>query len=117
MNKSKHYMGTLFYDDDEDRLRDIDNCSKAVLEILSDSDVEIIGKISHKFDNGGFSIVIALAESHLSIHTWPERGCLQLDVFLCNYLNDNTERANVIFNSICSFFNPSRIDVTTQLRL
>ncbi|MEX2628747.1 MAG: adenosylmethionine decarboxylase [Tistlia sp.] len=38
----------------------------------------------HPFEvNGGVSGVAVLAESHISIHTWPERGYAALDVFMC----------------------------------
>ena len=38
----------------------------------------------HHFQpNGGVSGVIVLAESHISIHTWPERNFAALDVFMC----------------------------------
>jgi S-adenosylmethionine decarboxylase len=38
----------------------------------------------HRFEpNGGISGVAVLAESHISIHTWPERGYAALDVFMC----------------------------------
>jgi S-adenosylmethionine decarboxylase len=33
--------------------------------------------------NGGVSGVAVLAESHISIHTWPERGYAAIDVFMC----------------------------------
>ncbi len=38
----------------------------------------------HEFsENGGISGVAVLAESHISIHTWPERGYAAIDVFMC----------------------------------
>ena len=38
----------------------------------------------HRFtENGGVSGVALLAESHISIHTWPERDYAALDVFMC----------------------------------
>ncbi len=38
----------------------------------------------HEFSpNGGVSGVAVLAESHISIHTWPERGYAAVDVFMC----------------------------------
>lgn len=37
----------------------------------------------HGFKGGGVTGVLLLAESHISIHTWPERGYAALDVFMC----------------------------------
>ena len=37
----------------------------------------------HITPNGGVSGVVVLAESHISIHTWPERNFAALDVFMC----------------------------------
>jgi S-adenosylmethionine decarboxylase len=37
----------------------------------------------HFAPNGGVSGVIVLAESHISIHTWPERGFAAVDIFMC----------------------------------
>ena len=38
---------------------------------------------SHKFDPQGVTCVAMLAESHISIHTWPEKGMAVCDVFTC----------------------------------
>jgi len=38
----------------------------------------------HQFgDGGGVSGVLVLAESHISIHTWPERDFAAIDIFMC----------------------------------
>ena len=37
----------------------------------------------HFTPNGGVSGVVVLAESHISIHTWPERGFAAIDIFMC----------------------------------
>jgi S-adenosylmethionine decarboxylase len=42
----------------------------------------------HKFDPQGVTCVAMLAESHISIHTWPEKGMAVCDVFTCG---DSTE--------------------------
>lgn len=39
--------------------------------------------LHHFQPNGGISGVLVLAESHISIHSWPERGYAALDVFMC----------------------------------
>lgn len=37
----------------------------------------------HPFEGGGLTGVLLLAESHITIHTWPEHGYAALDLFLC----------------------------------
>jgi S-adenosylmethionine decarboxylase len=39
--------------------------------------------LHHFTPNGGVSGVAVLAESHISIHSWPERAYAALDVFMC----------------------------------
>lgn len=37
----------------------------------------------HPFDGGGVTGVLLLAESHITVHTWPEHGYAALDLFMC----------------------------------
>jgi len=39
--------------------------------------------LHHFLPNGGISGVLVLAESHISIHSWPERGFAAVDLFMC----------------------------------
>lgn len=39
---------------------------------------------AHQFDPQGVSIIYLLAESHLSIHTWPENQSFAMDIHSCN---------------------------------
>jgi S-adenosylmethionine decarboxylase len=41
----------------------------------------------HHFNPQGVSGVVVLAESHISIHTWPETGYIALDIFMCGSCN------------------------------
>ena len=43
----------------------------------------IIGESFHRFNPQGITGVLAIAESHLSIHTWPELGYAAADIFTC----------------------------------
>ncbi len=45
------------------------------------------GHFHHFSPNGGVSGVLVLAESHISIHTWPERNFAAIDVFMCGECN------------------------------
>ncbi|MBE9606196.1 adenosylmethionine decarboxylase [Acetobacteraceae bacterium H6797] len=45
------------------------------------------GHFHHFQPNGGVSGVLVLAESHVSIHTWPEKNFAALDIFVCGACN------------------------------
>jgi len=65
-----------------------------------------------QFDGAGYTGTIVLAESHLAVHTWPERHGLTLDVYVCNYSADNSAKARALFESIIAHFEPG--DVARQ---
>lgn len=67
-----------------------------------------VGSLFHSFgEGGGVTGVVVLAESHLSIHTWPELGYVTLDVYVCNYSTNNRPKAQKLFQDIQAAFNPS----------
>jgi S-adenosylmethionine decarboxylase proenzyme len=43
----------------------------------------IVNSSFHKFGHQGVSGVLVLAESHLSVHTWPEHGYAATDIYVC----------------------------------
>jgi len=66
------------------RLDDIDHIETALREAVDASGATLLHIHLHHFTpNGGVSGVAVLAESHISIHTWPERDYAALDVFMC----------------------------------
>ena len=66
----------------------------------------------HKFeDGGGISGVAVLAESHISVHTWPEKGYAAFDVFMCG--DAQPRKAMDVFKRA---FNPGRIVVGEHKR-
>ena len=70
------------------------------------------GRLFHGFEEGGgVTGVVVLAESHLSIHTWPETGYVTLDVYVCNYSADNRAKAQALFDGIVAAFNPQEQQV------
>ena len=40
-------------------------------------------RVSHEFEPQGFTVLLLLAESHISCHTWPERRSMCIDMFTC----------------------------------
>ena len=65
----------------------------------------------HFSPNGGVSGVVVLAESHISIHTWPERDFAALDIFVCG--DCDPHRAIPVIQAA---FSPTRIDLDEQRR-
>jgi len=66
----------------------------------------------HKFeDGGGISGVAVLAESHISVHTWPEKGYAAFDVFMCG--DAQPRKALDVFKKA---FEPGRIVVGEHKR-
>ena len=67
--------------------------------------------LHHFTPNGGVSGVAVLAESHISIHTWPERGYAALDAFMCG----GAEPRRVL-PVLEEAFRPGRIEVNERMR-
>lgn len=63
-----------------------------------------VGEAWHRFPNGGFTAVVALTESHVSLHTWPEYGVATFDVFLSNFLRVNEEKVKTFYSETLNFF-------------
>jgi S-adenosylmethionine decarboxylase len=71
-----------------ERLDDIDHIEAALRRAVNAASATLLHIHLHHFEpNGGVSGVAVLAESHISIHTWPENGYAALDVFMCGKAN------------------------------
>jgi len=77
--------------------------------LVNESGLTVMDASFHQFDGSGFTGTIVLAESHLAIHTWPERQGLTLDVYVCNYSADNSAKARMLFESIIGYFQPGEV--------
>ena len=78
-------------------------------EFVCASGLTIMDLRFQQFAGSGYTATGVLADSHLALHTWPERQGLALDVYVCNYSADNTARARTLFDSIVAFFDPAKI--------
>ena len=70
------------------RLDDQQHIEETLCNAARAANATILESRFHQFsDTGGVSGVVILAESHISIHTWPERDFAALDVFMCGQCN------------------------------
>jgi S-adenosylmethionine decarboxylase proenzyme len=103
-----HLMGNLYGCGGKDRLlREIDALRAFCLEQVDSSGLTAVGECFHQFGaSGGVTGVVILAESHVSVHTWPEKRFVTLDVFVCNMHSDNHDKAHQLFDALVAAFQP-----------
>ncbi len=85
-----------------------DLCRKHTLDV----GLTLVGEKWHTFPDyqgepGGVTGMLLLAESHLAIHTWPERNGVTLDVYVCNFEGDNSSKAERLMNALEAAFAPA----------
>jgi S-adenosylmethionine decarboxylase proenzyme len=81
---------------DPELLNDINTIKEIMLAAANESGVTVLGESFHQFSPQGVSGVILIAESHLSIHTWPEHGYAGADIFTCGTRVQPEKAAEVI---------------------
>jgi len=95
-----------------EQLDEIDHIDAAMRASVDAAGATLLHIHLHHFTpNDGVSGVAVLAESHISVHTWPECGYAAFDVFMCG--DARPEEAVAVLKR---FFRPSRVEVTEHLR-
>jgi len=78
----KHLLIEL-KDCDPEILKSLDEVRDAMVSAAKKARATIIDVSFHEFSPFGISGMVVIAESHLSIHTWPEYGYAAVDIFTC----------------------------------
>ncbi|MCD6680680.1 MAG: adenosylmethionine decarboxylase [Burkholderiaceae bacterium] len=65
---------------------------------------------------GGVTGAVLLAESHVAVHTWPERSGVTLDVYVCNFSTDNSSKAEQLLDDLIVAFAPRQQNTNRILR-
>ena len=81
-------------------LDDLEYIRNSLMEAANKTGATIIGQSFHQFSPQGVTGVIAIAESHLCIHTWPEFGYAAADIFSCGEGFKPKEAAVLIVESL-----------------
>jgi S-adenosylmethionine decarboxylase len=92
-------------------LDDIDHIDATLRRCVEAASATLLHIHLHHFQPNGVSGVAVLAESHISIHTWPEVGYAALDVFMCG-----TADPDKCIPVLRKAFNPKRVGVNELLR-
>lgn len=91
-------------------------CAQAVAK----SELIAVNEVWHEFPaihgHGGVTGVILLAESHLAIHTWPEVAGATLDIYVCNFSEDNTQKARKLLSLMLEILKPNSFEIGQHTR-
>lgn len=79
----------------------------AFVAALEGAGATVVRKVSHAFPGTGLTGVLILAESHAVIHTWPETGTVNIDIFSCSTRLKSLE----VVNELSRFLGARRIAV------
>ena len=92
------------------KLDDLPFIRDSLLEAAEEVGATIIDHIFHQFSPQGVTGVVAIAESHVCIHTWPEFGYAAMDIFTCGEGFEPMDAARLIIGRLESN-NPQMIEV------
>jgi S-adenosylmethionine decarboxylase proenzyme len=115
--KGLHIIADLYNCPKGDLLHSSAKLRELCVKACKDSGLTVLGDHFIQFDgadgvqHGGATGAVVLAESHLAIHTWPERDGATLDVYVCNYTGDNTAKAEAVYKSLIKALKPGDVMV------
>lgn len=78
-----HHLSLVVCDAREQALDDAQTLEGLAREAADAADSQILETVTHRFTPQGITVLAVLADSHLAVHSWPERGWLTLDMFTC----------------------------------
>ena len=83
----------------------------ACAQAVNASGRHAVAQLAHLFPAtpagpGGVTATVLLAESHLCVHTWPERRAVTLDVYVCNFGGDHSAKAHQLLDTLVALFAP-----------
>jgi len=85
-----------------DKLDDLEHIKHSLLEAVRRSGATIVNSVFHRYAPQGVSGVVVIAESHMSIHTWPEYNYAAVDFFTCGQAVDPYLANEYLKNSLGS---------------
>jgi len=101
---------------ENDVLQKFQGLQSAVDTWITQYNLQKLGEVYHNFSPAGYTAVICLSESHISVHTWPEFGRVNLDIYLSNFQRDNDGTVRALYQSFVRWFGGTIIQEQTIQR-
>ncbi len=96
-----------------DIINDKDFLKNNLEKILKEDNFGIRKILMDQFETGGFSLMITLEESHVAIHTYPEKNYMYFSIYSCR----GPEDARKVYKSFKEMINPKKISSYTDKRI
>jgi S-adenosylmethionine decarboxylase proenzyme len=84
-----------------------DEVADLFIDALGRAGATIVDAVSHVFPKTGLTCVVILPESHAVLHTWPETGTINIDIFTCTPHLKSVE----VINELSRSFGAQRLSV------
>ncbi len=97
--KGIHYLIDL-YDCDEKQIDNQEELKNILKSSIENSGVVVLNEYFYRFSPRGVTGFLLLSASHISIHTWPEKNYLTLDVFTCINKDETKKIVEKILKSL-----------------
>lgn len=94
-----------------DLLDDLEHIRQTLLQTAQELGATVVGESFHRFSPQGVTGILSIAESHISIHTWPEYGYAAADIFTCGSSFRPSEAAAILIERF-----QSRTQEITEVR-
>ena len=96
---------------DSEWLKSQDSLEVVLKESAEAAGATVLHSYFHKFDKGeGVTGVVALSESHISVHTWPEHGYMAIDIFMCGDCDPEVSARYIINNIDIKLFSLNTLE-------
>jgi S-adenosylmethionine decarboxylase proenzyme len=105
-----HYLVDLKGCDPEP-IKHVESTQAILLRAVEECGATLVNQCFHQYEPFGVSGVVLIAESHFSVHTWPEHRFVGVDIFTCGEMD-----AEVAIDLMRNAFQAQEIQVKTLVR-
>ena len=113
--KGLHIIADLYGCRNREMLASSAMLRESCVAACKDVGLTVLGDHFYQFEGldatqvGGATGAVVFAESHLAVHTWPERDGATLDVYVCNVTCDNSDKAEKLYATLVASLAPDDI--------
>lgn len=101
-----HEISCVFYGVKKKILNDSSFLEKTLSDALKKEKFTLLDVVTRSFKPQGFTIMILLAESHASLHTYPEHSSIYFNLYSCRSDHDGIKTYNILKSKL----NPKEVD-------